>query len=316
MLFHFGYTLLAAVFFLVVSNVLGVDETIRTTTTQPRCNGSSRKNTCTFDSAKLQNLDTTSSPSIDFIVNNGNRVICRKERGSEEDYLWYGSSCDGDASDANFIRRSDTEGNVQVFGSVRVGSDVCQISPNAQGISEMTCTAMADFPPEKDAIEPPPEDEDDFTDRASQNFHFGFNPRLVENKTDKVSQSLRGNPRRTLYDNSGATIDVMVVWTKQAECQWSKLSSTCTISRTTENNMRGLIDLAVAEANIAFNLSGILSSLRLVHAYRDPLYVEPTNNTFDTSLIELQTTSDGKLDDVHAKRALYGADIVQMLIGM
>jgi hypothetical protein len=176
----------------------------------------------------------------------------------------------------------------------------------------MTCTAIADFPEEQDGVEAPPDD--DGADRALQNLHFGFNPNALDEVESDVLQSLQGNFRRRLYDDSGATIDVMVVWTKQAECLVSKLSSTCTLTTTTENNIRGLIDLAVAETNTAFQLSGILSSLRLVHAYRDPVYVESTSDAYGAALEDLRGTIDGKLDDVHAKRALYGADMVQMLI--
>jgi hypothetical protein len=302
MIFHFGFVLSLAAF--LISNVYCVNETIRAT----RCNGSNRKKTCEFNS-KMLNLDTASS--IDFVAHNGKRVKCGKKK-VKGDNVWYGI-CDGDASDANFVRRKDRKGNTtQVFGSVRIGSDVCLISPNADGVDQISCTAVADFPPEDEAIEPPPLD--DISDRALQNFHFGFHPNMVDDVETDVLHSLRGNLRRDLYDDSGATIDVMVVWTKQAECKVSKLTSACTLTATTENNIRGLIDLAVAETNTAFQLSGILSSLRLVHAYRDPVYVEPTSGSYSTALDQLRTSTDGKLDDVHAKRALYGADMVQMLL--
>ena len=97
-----------------------------------------------------------------------------------------------------------------------------------------------------------------------------------------------------------------------AECKQSGLSEGCLHTATTEINMRGLIDLAVAETNTAYENSGINTQLRLVHAYRDPDYVE---NTFSTALSDLQSQTDGQLDSVHSKRTLYGADIVAMLVG-
>ena len=301
MIVNAGYILFLSA--LLATIVHCVDESVVAT----RCKGTNRKKTCQFNSKKL-NLDTAST--INFVAHNGKRVKCGKTKVNG-DNIWYGS-CDGDASDANFIRRKDQKGITQVFGSVRVGSDVCQISPNAEGVDEMTCTAITNFPAEQEEIEAPPDD--DITDRALQNLHFGYNPNLVVDTDIDILQSLRGNFRRSLYDDSGATIDVMVVWTKQAECLASKLISPCTLTATTENNIRGLIDLAVAETNTAFQLSGILSTLRLVHAYRDPVYVEPTINAYNIALGDLRGTTDGKLDDVHAKRALYGADMVQMLI--
>jgi hypothetical protein len=86
------------------------------------------------------------------------------------------------------------------------------------------------------------------------------------------------------------------------------------LTTVTENNMYGLIDLAVAETNTALQLSGIYSTLRLVHAYRDPDYIEPTSNVYPVALEELRNATDGKLDSVHKKRTLYAADLVQMLM--
>ena len=334
MFHHVGYIVLLLVTLLMTNTTTGssvaaargghdVDQAVVRAT---RCHGSKRKRQCSFDSQQLQ-LDTATF--IEFVANNGKRVKCDKKKIINNNKnpgfnnIWYGD-CDGDASDANFIRRKDRNGNTQVFGSVHIGSDICQISPNATGVDEMTCTAITDFPPEQEGVVVPPDDDDDDEneDRALllQNLPVGYHPNAgVDhhhyNETD-VLRSLRGgNLRRHLYDDSGTTIDVMVVWTKQAECQVSKLPSPCTLTTITENNMRGLIDLAVAETNTAFQLSGIVSSLRLVHAYRDPNYVEPTMDAYDVSLSQLRGTTDGTLDDVHAKRALYGADMVQMLIG-
>ena len=90
--------------------------------------------------------------------------------------------------------------------------------------------------------------------------------------------------------------------------------------------MRGLIDLAIAETNTAFFLSGVTTTqLRLVHAYREPTYVEQEEGDEDkasdssssivgSALSSLRNKEDGALDDVHAMRDAYGADIVDMII--
>merc|ERR1711862_669820 len=59
--------------------------------------------------------------------------------------------------------------------------------------------------------------------------------------------------------------DVMVVWTKRAECKNSGLSPGCTLTTQTRANMFAKINLAVDETNTAFSLSGINTELRLVH---------------------------------------------------
>lgn len=273
-----------------------------------QCSSSNRETTCQFDSKKLK-LNTTKI--IEILLQDGQRVKCSKETVNKDNSGWYGS-CDGNATEANFVWRKDHNGIDQAFGSIQIGSKICQILPNNEGKGEIRCTAIADFPAELDPIEAPPMDE--FTDQALQNLHFGFNPNIVaEHETDTV-QALPGNLHRNMYDDSGATIDVMVVWTKQAECRLLLLPFPCTLTATTESYMRGFIDLAVFQSNVALQLSGMLSSLRLVHAYRDPVYVESTVSPHETTLEDITSTSDGKLDDVHTKRALYGADMVQILI--
>ena len=52
----------------------------------------------------------------------------------------------------------------------------------------------------------------------------------------------------------------------------------------------------------------------LVHAYRQPTYVEASSNAFDKALGQLRNQNDGIMDEVHDKRERYGADIVAMII--
>jgi hypothetical protein len=216
--------------------------------------------------------------------------------------------CDGDARDANFVRRKDTNGIEGLYGSITVGPDICQISPNANGVGEINCTPQSEFKDNEEPVEAP---QNVVEAGGTRHLKVGYHP---SSSITNSTYSMRGQSRR-LYDNSGATIDVLVVWTSEAECKKSGLPKACTLTPTTESNMRGLIDLAVFETNTAYNLSGINTQLRLVHAYRDPTYVEPTTAVFNTVLTNLKATSDGKLDSVHAKRTLYGADAVAMIIG-
>ena len=177
----------------------------------------------------------------------------------------------------------------------------------------MVCSPEDDFPNEEEPVEVTAEDGDERSLRVVPS--SSSNPK---NATSSIRGSASGinlgfgdNSRR-LYDDSGDTLDIMVVWTSEAECKNSRLSRFCTLDATTESNMRGLIDLAVEETNTAYSLSGIETELRLVHAYRDLDYVE--TSSFSTSLRHVRSKNDSKLKSVHAKRTLYGADIVGMLI--
>jgi hypothetical protein len=263
---------------------------------------------CKFNTNNLKlDVDT----SIELIVNSGGRAIKCQKKLSKGNKGWYGS-CDGDADDANFVARVDKNGKEGIFGSIQVGDDVCRVSPNVNGEQEIRCIPKTEFKAEDAPI-------DALTRKISgrhliDNTTFGFVPAINQHEP---KSSLRGQDQqvneRRLYDDSGGNIDVLVIWTKAAECSNAGLASSCSVSSATESIMRGLIDLAIAETNTAYELSGIFTSLRLVHAYRDPDYVE--TGDFYTSLDRVTGKNDGFMDSVHVKRALYGADVVHMIVG-
>ena len=266
---------------------------------------------CRFDTKNLK-LDVVET--IELIVNAGGRTVkCNRLLNGGKN-RWYGS-CDGDAEDANFITRFDKDGTESVFGSIQVGNDICHISPNITGGQQIECIAKAEF---KSEDSPKDSRTEGIPERlrmlTTSDTKFGFNPTPVQND---LPTSLRGvnhrDDSRQLFDNAGGNIDVMVVWTKAAECRKAGLATTCTVSATTENLMRGLIDLAITETNTAYQLSGILTTLRLVHAYRDPDYIE--KGAFDQYLYDVTGKTDGFMDSVHGKRTLYGADAVHMIVG-
>jgi hypothetical protein len=263
------------------------------------CTITGNSSKCTFDPSQLNLGWDSAFPVFDT---NGEIFECDAVVTQNG---WYGEQCTGNAKDANFITSKDQNGLSKVFGSLRISTDICSIQPNANGTEGMLCTPETEFPPEQDGLEPP-DDGDEEYEGYVRNLHVGFDPTISEGGAENIHG-------RLLYDDSGTNIDVMVVWTNDAECANSKLPRGCTLTAITESNMRGLIDLAVSETNTAFSQSGILSSLRLVYAYRDPTYAEPT--TFDEALGNLRSTSDGKLDSVHTLRSLYGADLVQMIVG-
>jgi hypothetical protein len=81
--------------------------------------------------------------------------------------------------------------------------------------------------------------------------------------------------------------------------------------------MRGLIDLAVAETNVAFEESGVYAKLRLVHAYRHPTYTEYTKDKLvpiANALYDITNGDYAAMDDVHTMRADVGADLVAMIV--
>ena len=274
------------------------------------CKEFSNRNKCKFDTASLK-FDVDNA--IELVVNTGGRKIKCNKLLNKGKSRWYGS-CDGDAEDANFITRVDKDGKESVHGTIQVGDDICRISPNILGEQEIQCIPRDSFKSEDDPKDIATSGNPERVRQLTSDTTFGFVPAFDQS----LSQSpLRGNNQhdksRQLFDNSGANIDIMVAWTKAAECGNAGLVSGCTVTTVTENLMRGLIDLAIAETNTAYELSGILTVLRLVHAYRENDYVEKGN--FVLYLEDITYTNDGFMDGVHAKRTLYGADAVHLIVG-
>jgi hypothetical protein len=74
--------------------------------------------------------------------------------------------------------------------------------------------------------------------------------------SDTVHRDLQGN----------IIIDAMVLYTADAECGNAGLPLGCVRTPTTEASIRSKIDLAIAETNTAYSLSGVKVALNLVHA--------------------------------------------------
>ena len=110
------------------------------------------------------------------------------------------------------------------------------------------------------------------------------------------------NPDQANEDD-GSLLDVMVLYTPSAR---QAVGGT--------NNMLNLIQLAVAETNQGYANSQVIQRLRLVHTY-EVNYTEGTGEAgFSNALNDVRGTSDGKMDEIHALRNQYGADLVSLWI--
>jgi hypothetical protein len=94
-------------------------------------------------------------------------------------------------------------------------------------------------------------------------------------------------------------VDVMTVWTPAAR---QAAGGT--------NSMLALIDLAIAEMNLALGNCDAGLSVRLVHT-AETNYVE--SGSMGTDLSRLRNKFDGHMDEVHALRDAYGADTVKLI---
>ena len=125
----------------------------------------------------------------------------------------------------------------------------------------------------------------------------------LENRSDRVHRDLQVK----------VEIAVLVLYTANAECRNADRARGCTRDSATGNLILSRIDLAVAETNTAYSLSGVNVVLRLVHTAFDS-YVEASTDAFLVALSHLRTNNDGKLDQAHTKRTTHGADVVALII--
>ena len=239
-------------------------------------------------------------------ANSFSTISCVKVETIVEGSLHY--ECDGHAYEANFVKVSDDNGELRTFGSIVIGDHVCHIAPNLKGEDEISCTPGSDFEREDTMEDTDLEQEDEVNSRRQ---------RRIEDKFSHVKSGLAegsndGEEKYSGYDDSGSSIDVMVVWTKKAECLYASLPEGCTPTSSSAARMRGLIALAMGETNTAFHESGVKTTLRLVHSYRHEEYEEPASS-LQKMIKHVQSVDDGELDDVHGKRILYGADIVHVI---
>lgn len=100
--------------------------------------------------------------------------------------------------------------------------------------------------------------------------------------------------------DSGASIDVMVVYTSAALSGEGSLAA-----------LKARVALAVTETNTSYANAGVTTRLRLVHM-EQVTYTETGN--IGTDLSRLASTSDGYMDNVHSLRNTYGADMVGLIV--
>jgi len=130
-----------------------------------------------------------------------------------------------------------------------------------------------------------------------------------ENHNDFIEVSGQSQPNAavtSICDGSpcpgSSTIDMMVVYTQQTENSWGGAANT--IANITQ---------AVTNMNVSMSNSGINNvTFRLVHTAKVS-YTESGN--FSTDLTRLSGNGDGFMDNVHALRDQYGADLVSLIIG-
>ena len=221
-----------------------------------------------------------------------------------------------DGSTLQYIRgKNDT-----VFGSLVDIDDgtVTQISVDYEGNQFMETIKSLDFPPE---LDPPkleaPEPKVETADVSLVEDIYSSSS--IETKSLQgtgASRALALFPiedtdmkSRSLLDD-GSTLDILIVWTQDAECENSNLAAGCAPTEETQANMLARVALAIQETNTAYANSNILTTIRAVNPQR----IDYDETDASTALNDLAGTGDGKMDQVHALRADAKADLVGLFV--
>lgn len=284
---------------------------------------------CFLDSSALDAVDDKME-YISFDLHGGARSIrCNMdELGSDLDNKYWAGNCDGNGFVNLLSQGTNSKGEKLLFGSITdmETQEICRFTPDADGNNQVDCIPAADYPIEIEPRVSTPPEEDDPTDVDGD---YDLPLDLEPDSLSPVTYGLKGSAaaaasrqdsnnetRRILQDDNGGVLDIMIAYTRQAECLNAGRSRTCSTSSTTRNLMRGQLNAAVAETNRAFANSGVQTRLRLVHSYRENYSEGNGRRGVDDALVAVRKTDDRMMDGVHSRRNQYGADIVALIIGM
>ena len=274
-----------------------------------------------FYQAESINVQTHHGITISFkrvLSTKKNRRTSNREKlnirhSTKNHIFWHGESIDG--SSLNYL--IDSKGNVRGSLVILKEDAIYQLHSQADGSMIVTITPSTDFDAE---LEPPAIENHMIYDRRTL---YNSTSTLVERNSNRLPSIRISNPNlshdvqdewdvssaRALYDDSGGNLDIMVLWTENAECENAGLSRNCKLSSTTYDYMMALVELAIEETNTAFSMSGVHSQLLLVHADRLLNYSDDDVDMFDV----LMKLRNGTFTGVHENRSTYGADLVSLL---
>ena len=203
---------------------------------------------------------------------------------SGNDYTWRGAVVGGQGGTATLVVK-----NGKVTGMIRSGIEIYAVEPLGDGNHAVIRVDPSKFPPDHppESGKPPKGGKSSEAKGPALAAAAALNPAAVA----AINPTVIG----TLLKKTA--INVLVAYTPKAKAAYA--------------DMDGLITLAVDEANQSYIKSNIPITLNLVHKYQVK-YTE--SGSFDTDLANFRTNGDGKMDEVHAKRNTYKADVAVLII--
>lgn len=189
----------------------------------------------------------------------------------------------GGTTTIRYNLRSDPEGSAvlsatqgHLVGTITTGDHrVFRIMPGAEGIHRVEELDHSKFP--------------DCATHSQENLALAHSITSAAKPPDSTPQA-----------DSGSQINVLVAYTQSVLLALGSTSA-----------VQSLIATAISETNSGYSTSGVNTALNLVHTVQVS-YDE--SGGFPTALNAITGTSDGQMDEVHALRNAYAADLVVLLI--
>lgn len=211
----------------------------------------------------------------------------------------------GEDANGNFVGIVKRNDGKMVGSMVDVeNNEIVQITYDDDGKMHALVKSVDEFPPEGHA---------DMEDMDQVNsFQKPFNPERFLHSSYSTfqfsSSNMTDSISRNTAESENTIIDVLVAWTRKAECSQSGKSADCSVNDKTKEKMEDLIDLAVLETNQAYQNSGVSITLELAHAYRSSI-TEASSDAFSKALSGIRNDEEAK-----SLREQYAADVVALII--
>ncbi len=165
-----------------------------------------------------------------------------------------------------------------VEGSVRHGTELYKVQSVGSGLHSVIQIDQSKFPQD----EPP---------------SFKSKERQL-NQLDNGGMDATGD---STISSETPVIEVLVAYTDSAET-----------AKGGAGNMNAMIQLAIDETNQSYQNSKINARLHLAHVSK--VTYSEAGKSYDTIVADLSGSSDGFMDDIHALRNTYAADVVVLVV--